>query len=204
MRRFAIGVLLVGGGIGFAVAPRGAAQAPPVARTQTPPFQAESWTNLPLTPNQPDKATHWSVEEMTRVHETLKTRAAKGEALNARSLMALPMTRTHGYTVGHRTSKDPVTTDQHDGVTDVFRHGWWRDDDRWRPDGRQTEIDRGRISRSSITGGDTFSLKPGDVSSSARHTAFGPPRRRWIHLSLVEDQRRAVSVAHRRGWIRHQ
>ena len=164
MRRFAIGLLLVAGGIGFAVAPRGSAQAPPVARTQTPPFQAESWANLPLTPNQPDKATYWSVEEMTRVHETLKTRAAKGEPLNARSLIALPMTRTHGYTVGHRTRKDPVTTDQHDGVTDVYfvmgggatmtAGGQMVD---------KQKLTEGEFRGSSITGGDTFSLKPGDV-----------------------------------------
>src|SRR5580765_5216985 len=120
MRRFAIGLLLLGGGIGYAVAPRAAAQAPRAASVQASPFQAESWTNLPLTPNQPDKPTYWSVEEMTRVHETLKARAAKGEPLNARSLMTLPMTRTHGYTVGHRNSKDPVTADQHDGVADVY------------------------------------------------------------------------------------
>jgi hypothetical protein len=120
MRRFAIGLLLLVGGIGYTVASRASAQVPQAPKSQTSSFQAESWTNLPLTPNQPDKATYWSVEEMTRVHETLKARAAKGEPLNARSLMALPMTRTHGYTVGHRTSKDPVTADQHDGVTDVY------------------------------------------------------------------------------------
>jgi mannose-6-phosphate isomerase-like protein (cupin superfamily) len=164
MRRFAIGLLLLGGGIGYAVTSPASAQAPQAARSQTSPFQAESWTNLPLTPNQPDKPTYWSVEEMTRVHETLKTRAARGEPLNARSLMALPMTRTHGYTVGHRTSKDPVTADQHDGVTDVyFVMGGSATMTAGGQMVARQKLTEGEFRGSSITGGDTFSLKPGDV-----------------------------------------
>ena len=164
MRRFAIGLLLLGGGIGYAVALRAAAQVPQAARAQTSTFQAESWTNVPLTPNQPDKATHWSVEEMTRVHETLKTRAAKGEPLNARNLMTLPMTRTHGYTVGHRTSKDPVIAEQHDGVTDVYfvMGGSATMTAGGEMVARQQLID-GEFRGSSINGGETFSLKTGDV-----------------------------------------
>ena len=164
MRRFAIGLLLLGGGIGYAVALRAAAQAPQAARAQTSTFQAESWTNVPLTPNQPDKATHWSVEEMTRVHETLKTRAAKGEPLNARNLMTLPMTRTHGYTVGHRTSKDPVIAEQHDGVTDVyFVMGGSATMTAGGQMAARQQLTEGEFRGSSINGGQRQKLAPGDV-----------------------------------------
>jgi mannose-6-phosphate isomerase-like protein (cupin superfamily) len=164
MRRLALGLLLLGGGFGYTVAPRATPQVPQTATTPASLFQAESWTNLPLTPNQPDKPTYWSIGEMTRVHETLKARAARGEPLNARSLMALPMTRTHGYTVGHRSSKDPVTADQHDGVTDVyFVMGGSAAMTAGGQMVAKQKLTEGEFRGSSIDGGDTFSLKAGDV-----------------------------------------
>lgn len=127
-------------------------------------FRAPTWTDVPLTPNQPAEPTYWSVEAMTRVHEELKLRAAKGQPFNTRDLMPLPMTRTHGYTVGHRTGKEPPSADQHEGVTDVYfvMGGSATMTAGGELVGKQM-LTEGEFRGSSIRDGDTFSLKTGDV-----------------------------------------
>src|SRR5262245_21533990 len=61
----------------------------------TPPlstFSAPAWSDIPLNPNQPDRVTYWSVDTFAKVHAELASRAAKGQPLNARDLLPLPMT----------------------------------------------------------------------------------------------------------------
>jgi mannose-6-phosphate isomerase-like protein (cupin superfamily) len=127
-------------------------------------FTAPAWSNIPLNPNQPERVTYWSVDTFAKVHAELTVRASKGQPLNARDLLPLPMTRTHGYTVGHRTGKEPPSAEQHEGVTDVY----------FVMGGSATmvtggelvgkrQLTEGEYRGTSVQGGDSHRLKAGDV-----------------------------------------
>ena len=127
-------------------------------------FSAPAWSNIPLNPNQPEKATHWPADTFAKVHAELSSRAAKGQPLNARDLMPLPMTRTHGYTLGHRTGKEPPSAEQHEGVTDVYfvMGGTATMTTGGELAGKRALVE-GEFRGTSVQGGDTHRLKAGDV-----------------------------------------
>jgi mannose-6-phosphate isomerase-like protein (cupin superfamily) len=133
----------------------------------TPPlstFTAPAWSDIPLNPNQPDRVTYWSVDTFAKVHGELASRAAKGQPLNARDLLPLPMTRTHGYTAGYRTGKEPPSAEQHEGVTDVYfvMGGTATMTTGGELVGKRILID-GEYRGTSIQGGESHHLKAGDV-----------------------------------------
>ena len=142
------------------------AQAPQAASSpQTDQFTAPAWSSaIPLNPNQPEKPTHWSVDAFARAHAELTARAAKGQPLNPRDVLPLPMTRTHGYTVGYRTGKEPPSAEQHEGVTDVYfvMGGSATMVTGGEIVGRQ-KLTEGEYRGTSVQGGDTYRLKTGDV-----------------------------------------
>lgn len=186
MKQSATVLLLLGAASGYLMTTPGA----PLRAQQTvpaAPFRPPTWTDVPLTPNQPGTPTYWSVDAMTRVHEELTVRAAKGQPLNARDLMSLPMTRTHGYTVGHRTGKEPPSADAHEGVTDVyFVMGGSATMVAGGELAGRHKLTEGEFHGSGVTGGETFTLKAGDVLQvppnmphSARADAGG-----WTYLLL--------------------
>jgi mannose-6-phosphate isomerase-like protein (cupin superfamily) len=155
-------VVMIGSGIAAQRGPQAQAGqgATPVLST----FTAPAWSDIPLNPNQPDGVTYWSVDTFAKVHAELASRAAKGQPLNARDLLPLPMTRTHGYTAGHRTGKEPPTAEQHEGVTDVYfvMGGSATMTTGGELTGRRTLID-GEYRGTSIQGGESHRLKAGDV-----------------------------------------
>jgi quercetin dioxygenase-like cupin family protein len=140
------------------------AQAPaaPVEKAQA--YASPAWTNIPLTPNQPENFTLWTVEALTKVHQELTARAAKGQPLNARDLLPLPMARTHGYTAGYRTGKEPPSADLHEGVTDVYFiiGGSATMVAGGELVGKQ-KLTEGEYHGTSVKGGETFRVKAGDV-----------------------------------------
>ena len=128
-------------------------------------FTAPAWSSaIPLNPDQPDKATLWSMESFGKIHAELTARAASGRPLNPRELVPLPMTRTHGYTLGYRSGKEPPSAEQHEGVTDVY----------FVMGGAATmvtggelvgkrQLTEGEFRGASVQGGDTHHVKTGDV-----------------------------------------
>jgi mannose-6-phosphate isomerase-like protein (cupin superfamily) len=133
----------------------------------TPPlstFTAPAWSDIPLNPNQPDRVTYWSVDTFARVHAELAARAAKGQPLNPRDLLPLPMTRTHGYTAGYRSGQEPPSAEQHEGVTDVYfvMGGSATMTTGGELVGKRTLID-GEYRGTSVQGGETHRLRAGDV-----------------------------------------
>lgn len=155
-------MVVIGGGI--AVQRGLQAQAGQGATPALSTFTAPTWSDIPLNPNQPDRVTYWSVDTFAKVHAELASRAAKGQPLNARDLLPLPMTRTHGYTAGYRTGKEPPSAEQHEGVTDVYfvMGGSATMTTGGELVGRRTLID-GEYRATSIQGGETHRLKAGDV-----------------------------------------
>jgi quercetin dioxygenase-like cupin family protein len=140
------------------------AQAPAAPVGKAPAYASPAWTNIPLTPNQPENFTLWTVEALTKVHQELTARAAKGQPLNARDLLPLPMARTHGYTAGYRTGKEPPSADLHEGVTDVYFiiGGSATMVAGGELVGKQ-KLTEGEYHGTSVKGGETFTVKAGDV-----------------------------------------
>jgi mannose-6-phosphate isomerase-like protein (cupin superfamily) len=161
---FAILVVTMMIGAGIAVQKRLQAQAGQGAAPPLSTFTAPAWSDIPLNPNQPDRVTHWSVDTFAKVHTELASRAAKGQPLNARDLLPLPMARTHGYTAGYRTGKEPLSAEQHEGVTDVYfiMGGSATMTTGGELVGRRPLID-GEYRGTSVQGGETHRLKAGDV-----------------------------------------
>jgi len=161
---FALLVVVVVTGGGLAVERSLQAQAGQGATPPLSTFAAPAWSDIPLNPNQPDRVTYWSVDAFAKAHAELASRAAKGQPLNARDLLPLPMTRTHGYTVGYRTGKEPPTAEQHEGVTDVYfvMGGSATLTTGGALVGKRTLID-GEYRGTSVEGGESHRLKAGDV-----------------------------------------
>ena len=194
--------MMIGGGV--AVQKRLQAQAGQGAAPPLSTFTAPAWSDIPLNPNQPDRVTHWSVDTFAKVHAELASRAAKGQPLNARDLLPLPMARTHGYTAGYRTGKEPPSAEQHEGVTDVYfvMGGSATMTTGGELVGKRPLID-GEYRGTSVQGGETHRLKAGDVAARpAQPAALRTSRCRRVLLPSAQDQRRSVSVADCRGRLR--
>jgi mannose-6-phosphate isomerase-like protein (cupin superfamily) len=143
-------------------------------------FSAPTWAAaIPLNPSQPEKPTHWSADSFARVHAELTARALRSQPLNARDLLPLPMTRTHGYTVGYRTGKEAPSAEQHAGVTDVYfvMGGSATMVTGGELTGRQ-QLTEGEYRGTAVQGGVTHRLKAGDVllvPPNAPHAAQADP-----------------------------
>jgi mannose-6-phosphate isomerase-like protein (cupin superfamily) len=111
---------------GVAVGPAGSAagQAPVVGQQPAPAgaLPPGDYSKLQLSPDQGDPFLY-SGETLRKAHTELEARLAKGLPALGKAFMKPTVTRTHSYILQHvpqRKPDQPMTAEQHEGVTDVY------------------------------------------------------------------------------------
>jgi mannose-6-phosphate isomerase-like protein (cupin superfamily) len=146
---------------------RGATQSGAATPTPAGALPPGDYSKIPLAPDQGEAFAYLGAS-LRAAHTAMQARASGGQvATNQRDLMAPHVTRSHSYTLVHRSqpqnASQAPSAEQHEGVTDVY----------FVVGGSGTvtvggEIENRRISRPGeflgpIRGGKPFKLQAGDI-----------------------------------------